>query len=59
MCLYGRSVDIMHLKYMPETLQGEIKVTEALVNQASGTSQGHEVKLLDGLVLPTGAPKVI
>lgn len=47
----------MHL--MPETLQGEIKLTEILAYPASGASQEHEVKLLDGLVLPTGAPKGI
>lgn len=47
----------MHL--MPETLQGEIKLIEILVYPASGASQEHEVKLLDGLVLPTGAPKGI
>lgn len=44
---------------MPETLQGEIKVTEVLVYQTSGASQEHETKLLDGLVLPTGAPKTV
>lgn len=44
---------------MPETLQGEIKVTEILVYRASEASQEHEVKLLDGLVLSTGAPKAI
>lgn len=42
---------------MPETLQGEIKVTEVLVYRASGASQEHEVKLLDGLVLPQEHPK--
>lgn len=49
----------MHLKYMSEALQGEIKVTEVLVYRASGASQEREVELLDGLVLPTGAPKAI
>lgn len=44
---------------MPETLQGEVKVTEVLVYRASGASQEKEVKLLGGLVLPTGAPKAI
>lgn len=43
----------MHLKYIPATLQGEIKVTEVLVSWAPGASWEHVVKLLDGLVYPT------
>ena len=46
-------VTIMHLKYIHATLQGEVEVTEVLVSWAPGASQAYEVKLLDGLGLPT------